>query len=329
MAAMALKLTITRGPREGETQEYQPRSKIRIGRVVRGNNLPIKDAGISTKHLAIEIESGKWVIRDLESSNGTFVNGERISPNVPSDLHDGDCIVIGERTSISVEIVDGDESQMRRNPRYGAEVVEIAESPSRGRHKRARVAESEIMEIDDDLGSDAKQGKDRVEEKQVLQVGTRRTRSSKNEKRGASCLVLEKIPESSGLEDGELKVEPKRRCAGQQRKKNSPPRLPQREVFVPDSLGDGSGVEMGSNESSEKEENGGNSGCKETSSDVEELPELENMKLEEWFEFLEVHLPKVIIKETERMIVDMGLKAEKVSGIIAQHRNGKSKVPAG
>ena len=50
MEGSFLKLIIEKGPRGGETLEYQPGSAIRIGRVV--NNLPIKDSDISSKHLS-------------------------------------------------------------------------------------------------------------------------------------------------------------------------------------------------------------------------------------------------------------------------------------
>ncbi|KAK9713681.1 hypothetical protein RND81_06G044000 [Saponaria officinalis] len=66
-----LKLISEKGPRSGETLEFNSRSTIRLGRVVRGNNLTVKDPGISSKHLSIEFDSnlGKWVITDLDSSN--------------------------------------------------------------------------------------------------------------------------------------------------------------------------------------------------------------------------------------------------------------------
>lgn len=106
MEVQPLGLRITKGPRAGETLEYRPGCRIRIGRVVRGNNIAIKDAGISSKHLAVDfdLESGKWILRDLESSNGTFLNEDPVSPNKSYFLSDGDVIKIGECTSLSVEL---------------------------------------------------------------------------------------------------------------------------------------------------------------------------------------------------------------------------------
>ncbi|XP_071722682.1 uncharacterized protein [Rutidosis leptorrhynchoides] len=119
----SLKLVLLKGPREGESVEFRFGETVKVGRVVRGNNLPIKDAGISTKHLVIESvrESNKWALTDLESSNGTILNEVQLSPLTPVDLNDGDMLKIGEYTSIMVKIVDsvGEEnlkSKSRRNP---------------------------------------------------------------------------------------------------------------------------------------------------------------------------------------------------------------------
>ncbi|KAE8723795.1 putative Cellulose synthase like G2 [Hibiscus syriacus] len=88
-------LVMVQGPRKGETIMYEPGSTIRIGRVVRGNNLPIKDAGISSKHLTIESGSGKWILRDLGSSNGTTLNSDLLPADTPFDLKDGDTVKLG------------------------------------------------------------------------------------------------------------------------------------------------------------------------------------------------------------------------------------------
>ena len=139
-----MKLVMVQGPRKGESIEYKPGSNIRIGRIVRGNNLPIKDSGISSNHLSIDYSSGsgspKWILRDLDSSNGTILNGTKLQPNTPHDLSDGDSIKIGEYTSILVNIVSShDESQLRRNPRRRAAQAVSVEQVSEIRGRRGRV----------------------------------------------------------------------------------------------------------------------------------------------------------------------------------------------
>ncbi|XP_023526744.1 FHA domain-containing protein At4g14490-like [Cucurbita pepo subsp. pepo] len=122
MESSAITLIMVQGPREGETLHFPPGTTIRIGRVVRGNSVAIKDAGISTKHLSIESESvsGKWMLRDLDSSNGTFVNDAKLSPHDAVALRDGDTIKCGELTSILVRINSNEECRSKRNPRRKA-----------------------------------------------------------------------------------------------------------------------------------------------------------------------------------------------------------------
>ena len=50
----------------------------------------------SRKHFQIFPQNGKILIKDLESSSGTFVNSEKIAEDEPHILHPGDKISIGE-----------------------------------------------------------------------------------------------------------------------------------------------------------------------------------------------------------------------------------------
>ncbi|MGC8481994.1 MAG: FhaA domain-containing protein [Acidimicrobiales bacterium] len=56
-------------------------------------SLVIEDARVSRNHAIISTRDGAVAIRDLNSTNGTFVNGERVSREVV--LHNGDDIKIG------------------------------------------------------------------------------------------------------------------------------------------------------------------------------------------------------------------------------------------
>ncbi|EFH58486.1 hypothetical protein ARALYDRAFT_477473, partial [Arabidopsis lyrata subsp. lyrata] len=105
MVPPLLKLDFTQGPRAGDSLGFKPGSTIRIGRFVRGNEIAIKDAGISTKHLRIVSDSENWIIHDLGSSNGTILNSETIDPDTPINLSHGDEIKLGEYTSILVNFV--------------------------------------------------------------------------------------------------------------------------------------------------------------------------------------------------------------------------------
>ena len=59
-----------------------------------GNNIVISDPEVSRKHAVIYYEDGGFVIEDLDSRNGTFLNRRRIKKE---RIEDGDKIKIGNR----------------------------------------------------------------------------------------------------------------------------------------------------------------------------------------------------------------------------------------
>ena len=66
--------------------------RLTLGRAD-SNNLPIKDDAVSRVHASVERIAGQYVLRDLGSSNGTLVNGERIIAD--RTLHPDDEITVG------------------------------------------------------------------------------------------------------------------------------------------------------------------------------------------------------------------------------------------
>lgn len=64
-------------------------------------NLALSGASISRRHALLNESNGLLIIEDLKSSNGTFVNRNRIS--APTILHHGDIIHMGE---IEIRIID-------------------------------------------------------------------------------------------------------------------------------------------------------------------------------------------------------------------------------
>lgn len=53
-----------------------------------GNDIRIDDEKVSRTHAVLERTGASWCIRDLSSSNGTFVNGTRISAERPLEANE-------------------------------------------------------------------------------------------------------------------------------------------------------------------------------------------------------------------------------------------------
>jgi serine phosphatase RsbU (regulator of sigma subunit) len=66
--------------------------RLRLGRSSR-NEVAIADATVSKEHAEIARAGAAWVVRDLGSRNGTFVNG--VEAREPVALHDGDSLTLG------------------------------------------------------------------------------------------------------------------------------------------------------------------------------------------------------------------------------------------
>jgi pSer/pThr/pTyr-binding forkhead associated (FHA) protein len=74
--------------------------KITIGRD-KDNTIPIDDAMVSRHHAVVQKLKSAYFVRDLESTNGTFVNGVPVTGDRYARLNAGDVLRIG-RTDISL-----------------------------------------------------------------------------------------------------------------------------------------------------------------------------------------------------------------------------------
>jgi len=83
------KVIITEGP--GSGKEYVLEEAAILGRLDT-NTIPVKDGKASREHAKIYKQGSAFAIVDLNSSNGTFVNGQKITKRM---LEPGDEISIG------------------------------------------------------------------------------------------------------------------------------------------------------------------------------------------------------------------------------------------
>jgi hypothetical protein len=87
------KLYISEGPMKDRIFDFN-RKAIFIGRSS-PNDIQINDIKISRKHLKIFKIGGSFFIKDLGSTNGTFLNGEMIPPGKSYEVTERDTLVLG------------------------------------------------------------------------------------------------------------------------------------------------------------------------------------------------------------------------------------------
>lgn len=90
---------------QSESLVIQPQEEMLIGRSdVKSNHYPDIDLspygaleeGISRVHARLQRDGTTITLTDLESVNGTFLNGKRLDPHQSRVLHDGDEIRLGK-----------------------------------------------------------------------------------------------------------------------------------------------------------------------------------------------------------------------------------------
>lgn len=86
------------------------------------NDIVLADDSVSTVHAKLQRREGVWVIVDLDSTNGTFVDGERISGESPiapgALLRFGGVGVMFESTDDSVDAAKGSSTKMMQAMKF-------------------------------------------------------------------------------------------------------------------------------------------------------------------------------------------------------------------
>jgi S1-C subfamily serine protease len=93
---MAIELRVLSGARAGHSERFD-KSVIAIGRDPSSDLRldPVRDLDVSTRHAELRSVDGRYVVQDNQSTNGTFVNGERLPSGAARQLRDGDVIGFG------------------------------------------------------------------------------------------------------------------------------------------------------------------------------------------------------------------------------------------
>jgi diguanylate cyclase (GGDEF)-like protein len=102
-------LMVIGGSRVGEIHPLE-RERTIVGRSPEAQ-IRLRDDGISRAHVELLVDGGRVRVRDLGSTNGTFLNGERADAR---ELHDGDKLSIGEATLMLFTHREGLEAPYQR-----------------------------------------------------------------------------------------------------------------------------------------------------------------------------------------------------------------------
>lgn len=89
----------------GQVLPLAERTEFTLGRISEGQPImPDIDLspyqayanGVSRLHAVIKREASHIFLMDLDSANGTYVNGKRLNPNVEHTLKNGDVVALGK-----------------------------------------------------------------------------------------------------------------------------------------------------------------------------------------------------------------------------------------
>lgn len=114
-------LTITQGPALGTVFELE-KDSLTLGRDII-NDIVIEAAAVSRNHARLSRQGASFILEDLSSTNGTFVNGQRLTQ--PHLLHSGDTVRLGK----SIELVYQALEASQAKPTVLAGGLELAGAP--------------------------------------------------------------------------------------------------------------------------------------------------------------------------------------------------------
>jgi hypothetical protein len=128
-----LQLVFERGPLAGQSVSLEGGTLV-AGRG-EGSDLRLPETGVSRQHARFQASAQGWTVVDLGSTNGTFVNEQRLPANQPYLLRPGDRVAIGS----SILVVQPGEPEGRARPE-----AELAEGAVRSRPHPALLAAGAI-----------------------------------------------------------------------------------------------------------------------------------------------------------------------------------------
>lgn len=80
------------------------------------NQIKIQDSYVSKNHCKLKLaDNGVLSVIDLQSTNGTFINGNKITPNIPQIIHSGDVLTFSEKDFNLQLLIEQKSAQLIKN----------------------------------------------------------------------------------------------------------------------------------------------------------------------------------------------------------------------
>jgi pSer/pThr/pTyr-binding forkhead associated (FHA) protein len=128
--------------RSGEFKGQRHPIRVPVVNIGRGdyNDLVIGDASVSTMHAKLQRREAIWILSDLGSTNGTFVEGEKLSGEVAltpgTTLRFGDVIALFEPLDDRVPAARTNQTQMLGRLEAVPPAKPVVEAPKQVRPRR-------------------------------------------------------------------------------------------------------------------------------------------------------------------------------------------------
>jgi len=120
----SFRLVVRRGPQPNQIYEIT-KDVTTLGRDIT-NDIVINDREASRHHLRLVRSGDSITVEDLGSTNGTFVNGKRVSGVTP--LQNGDMVGLGETVTLGFEIQRA-QGQQGQSPPQGQQGQPVSSTP--------------------------------------------------------------------------------------------------------------------------------------------------------------------------------------------------------
>src|SRR5690348_9422747 len=101
-----------------ERRETFDKTEINVGRV-QGNDLMLPKGNVSKRHARLIYRDGRFIVTDLKSTNGTYVNGRKIAQ--ATIVREGDKIYVGDFV-LRIEAGPGAQAPRMPSGEFGAQM---------------------------------------------------------------------------------------------------------------------------------------------------------------------------------------------------------------